>query len=183
MDNVNARPLRRGAVIGITLALFGMQLAAQRADPVLGTWVLNAAKSTFSPGPAPKSESRTYVMADQETKVTFKAVSEPRTYRLVRQEIKVTSEVVDGDGKPTTVEGTFAYDGQDRPITGDPDADMLSVKRIDAFTAEFTKKKAGRVVVTGTRSISRDGTVMTITARGTNARGQTMNNVLVFEKH
>src|SRR5688500_3764428 len=104
MKNVNTtHPLRRDTVLAIAVALFGIQLAAQRADPVLGTWVLNPAKSTFSPGPAPKSESRTYVMADQETKVTFKGVSEPHTYRLVRQEIKVTAEGVDGDGKPTMV--------------------------------------------------------------------------------
>jgi len=39
-----------------------------------------------------------------------------------------------------------------------------------------------RVVITGTRTISRDGKVMTITNKGTNAKGQTVNDVLVFEK-
>ena len=174
--------LRRVVVLGIAFTLFGIHPAAQRAEPVLGTWVLNVAKSTFSPGPAPKSESHTYVMADQETKVTFKGVSEPRTYRLVRQEIKVTSERVDADGKPTTAEWTVAYDGQDRPITGDPDADTLSLKRIDAFTTAFSQKKDDKVVITGTRAISKDGTVMTITTKGINARGQPIHNVLVFEK-
>jgi len=59
---------------------------------------------------------------------------------------------------------------------------MFSLKRIDAFTAEFTKKKAGRVVITGTRAISQDGTVMTITTKGTNAKGQTIYDVMVFDK-
>src|SRR5688500_6016640 len=128
---------RRGVVLGITITLFAIHLAAQQADPVLGTWVLNVAKSTFITGPAPKSESRNYVMADQETKITFKGVSEPRTYRLVRQEIKATAQGVDSDGKPTTREWTAAYDGQDRPLTGDPDADTVSLRRIDALTTEF----------------------------------------------
>ena len=105
-----------------------------------------------------------------------------RTYVVAGQEIKVTAKGVDGDGKPTARELTLAYDGKDRAMTGDPDADLLSLKRIDAFTTEFTEKKAGKVVITGTRTISRDGTVMTITAKGTNAKGQTINNVMVFEK-
>jgi len=44
------------------------------------------------------------------------------------------------------------------------------------------KRRAGKVVLTGTRSISRDGKVMTITTKGTNARGQTVSDVEVFEK-
>ena len=37
-------------------------------------------------------------------------------------------------------------------------------------------------MITGTQAISKDGTVMTITTRGINAKGQTINNVLVFDK-
>jgi len=169
-------------VLGITIALFGIHLAAQAADPIIGTWVLNVAKSRFSPGPAPTSESRTYVMEGQETRATFKGVSEPRRYVTVRQEIKATSESVDGDGKSTTGEWTVVYDGKDRPMTGNPDADMLSLKRIDAFTTEFTQKKASRVVIIGTVAISTDGRVMTVTTKGINAKGQTIDDVLVFEK-
>jgi hypothetical protein len=157
------RTVTRGIALGVVaFALSAIQLVAQGADPIVGTWELNVAKSTYKPGPAPKSETRTYVMAGQE--------------------IKATSTGVDGTGKPTTGEWTVNYDGKDRPMTGDPDADSLSLKRVDAFTTEFTEKKAGKVVITGTRAISRDGKVMTITTTGTNAKGQAINNVLVFEK-
>ena len=37
-------------------------------------------------------------------------------------------------------------------------------------------------MITGTRSISKDGKVLTITTKGTNARGQTINSVEVYEK-
>ena len=155
-----------GVVVAIAIAsttLIGQSAKpAQSADPVVGTWVLNVAKSKFSPGPALKSESRTYTM--------------------VGQEIKATSKGVGGDGKPTTGEWTIVYDGKDRPQTGNPDADTLSLKRVDAFTTEFTQKKAGKVVITGTRTISRDGKVMTITTKGTNAKGQAINEVEIFEK-
>jgi hypothetical protein len=146
----------------LVCALGGIELVAQSTDPVVGTWELNVAKSKFSPGPAPKSETRTYAVACQE--------------------IKAASKGVDGTGKPVTGEWTVVYDGKDRPMTGNPDADMLSVKQTDAYTTEFTQKRAGKVVMTGTRAISRDGKVMTITTKGTNAKGQTVNDVEVFEK-
>ena len=154
--------LRTAALGVVVLALSGIQLAAQATDPVVGTWELNVAKSMYSPGPAPRSETRTYVAAGQD--------------------VRASSKGVDSTGKPTAAEWTVNYNGRDRPETGNPDADMLSLKRIDAFNTEFTEKRAGKVVITGTRSISRDGKVMTITTKGTNARGQTINNVEVFEK-
>ena len=174
--------LRRTAVLGAIIALCGTSPAAQDPDPIIGTWVLNVAASRFSPGPAPQSESCTYVLEGLETKLTSKAVSEPTTFRTVRQEIKATASGVDGDGKPTTREWTIVYDGKDRPITGDPDADMLALKRLDAFTAAFTKKRAGKAVLTGTWAISKDGKVMTIATQGVNAKGQTIDDVLVFDK-
>ncbi len=154
--------LLRATALGAVLALLGIELAAQSTDPIVGTWELNVAKSKYSPGPAPKSETRTYVMAGQD--------------------IKATSKGVDATGKPTASEWTVNYDGKDRPLTGSPDADALSLKRVDAFTTEFTQTRGGKVVITGTRIISRDGKVMTITTRGTNAQGQAINDVEVFEK-
>ena len=153
----------RAAALGLVLlALSGVKVTAQGTDPVVGTWELNVAKSKYSPGPAPKSEMRTYA--------------------VVGQEIKATAKGVDGAGKPIAAAWTVNYDGKDRQLTGSPDADALSLKRIDAFTSEFTQMRAGKVVMTGTRSISRDGKVMTITTKGTNAQGQAVNDVEVFEK-
>ena len=159
---MQTRTLGCAVVIGVFVALFGIHSVAQSTDPTIGTWVLNVAKSKFSPGPAPKSESRTYVMAGKE--------------------IKATSTGVGADGKPTGGEWMIVNDGRDTPMTGNPDADVLSLKQTDAFSAEFTLKKAGKVVITGTRTVSRDGRVMTITNKGTNAKGQPINDVLVFEK-
>jgi len=150
-------------VLGIALVgLAAPQAAGQATDPLIGTWELNVAKSKFDPGPGPKNETRTYVMAGQD--------------------IKATSKGVDASGKPSAGEWTINYDGQDRPLTGNPDADTLSLKRVDDHTVAFTQKKAGKVVITGTRTISADGKVMTITTKGTNSKGQPINNMLVFDK-
>ena len=156
------RLLRATALVMIVIAAAAVELAAQGADPLVGKWQLNVAKSKYTPGPAPKSETRTYVVAGQDIKASLKGV--------------------DGTGKPTAGSWTVNYDGKDRPQTGNPNADTLSLKRVNASSAEFTQKRAAKVVITGTRTISPDGKVMTITSKGTDARGQTINDEEVFEK-
>ena len=157
------RTLLTTIALGTVLAASGVvHVAAQTADPIVGTWELNLAKSKYNPGPAPKNETRTYV--------------------VVGQDIKATSKSVGADGKPTTSQWTVNYDGKDRPATGSPDLDALSLKRIDALTTAFTQKRAGKVVSTGTRVISKDGKLMTIATKGTNAKGQAFNDVEVYDK-
>ena len=151
------------AVLGLGLgdAVGVVPVLAQASDPLAGTWELNVAKSKFSPGPSPKSQTRIYETSGQTVKYTGKGV--------------------DGEGKPSLIQWTASYDGKEYPITGDPGADAISFKRIDASRIDFTQKKAGKVVGTGTRSTT-DGKVMTVTYSGTNAKGQAFNNVMVFEK-
>jgi hypothetical protein len=156
------RTLTRFTMLGMFLVLFGFQPRAQSNDPVVGTWVLNVAKSKFNPGPAPKSETRTYAVAGNE--------------------IKATSTGVDADGKATSAAWTVVYDDKERPVTGDPDVDTLMLKRVDANTTTFTEKKAGKVVVTGTRAVSKDGKTLTITTKGTNAKGQKVDTVTVYDR-
>jgi hypothetical protein len=44
------------------------------------------------------------------------------------------------------------------------------------------RKKAGKVVLTSTNVLSKDGRTMTITTKGHDAAGQTINNVRVYDK-
>jgi len=135
---------------------------AQTNDPILGTWELNAAKSSFKLNPPAKSETRTFTLVGQET--------------------KVTSTTVTMDGKTEKSAWTLVYDGKDRPITGSDVADALSVTRTDLYHATAVNKKNGKVVRTVTRVISPDGKTMTFTTTGTNVRGESVTEVLVFEK-
>jgi hypothetical protein len=145
-------------VVGM-LAL-GMSLWA--ADPAIGTWKLDAAKSKYTPGPAPKSATITY----EET----------------ADGIKRTGESVDAEGKATSFSYTAKYDGKEYPVTGSDLYDMISIKRINEHTYEGTLKKAGQVVSTAHRVVSKDGKVMTVTMTGTNAKGQKTKNIAVYEK-
>src|SRR5262249_13156259 len=131
-------------------------------DTIIGTWKLNLAKSKFSPGPPPKSQTL--------------------TYEAVGQGIKITVKITDAEGKPIDIHTTANYDGKDYPVAGDPNVDMFACKRIDAHTVEFTRKKVGKVVVTGTTVVSKDGKTMTLTAKGANAKGEKTISTLVFEK-
>ncbi len=95
---------------------------------------------------------------------------------------KATTEFVNPDGTRTTVQYTANFDGKDYPLTGSQVADSVSLKRIDARTTDRTDKKGGKVAQTLRRVVSQDGKTMTVTVKGTNAQGQKVNNVVVFDK-
>jgi hypothetical protein len=148
--------------LGVVLAVGSVRVSAQSSDARVGTWKLNVAKSKYSPGPAPKSLT---------VKVEASGQGE-----------KVTTEGVNATGTPTMTQYTANFDGKDYPLTGSQNADKVSLKRIDARTTERTDKKGDTVVRTLTRVVSQDGKTMTVTEKGTNAQGQAMDNVVVWEK-
>lgn len=150
------KTLLAGAVLAIGS---GTALAA---DAVVGTWKLNLAKSTFSPGPAPKSQSRTYVESAQGMTVTVKTTA--------------------ADGKESTTTIVFKDDGKSYPASGNPDFDAISAKRVDALTLNSTQTKAGATVGTALRSVSKDGKTLTFTQKGTHADGGKFEDVSVYDK-
>jgi hypothetical protein len=73
--------------------------------------------------------------------------------------------------------------GKDLPVTGNnPNADTYVVKRINANTLEAQYKLAGKPTLTQTAVVSADGKTLTVTGKGTDAKGQTVNNVVVYDK-
>jgi hypothetical protein len=149
--------------LGVVAVAAVVGASAQGAGARIGTWHLNVAKSTYSPGPAPKSQV-----------LKIEAAGEGE---------KVTSEIVSAAGAKTVSMYTANYDGKPYPITGSPTADMVTLKRIDANTSERTDSKGGKVVTTYQRVVAKDGKTMTVTVKGTDAQGQAVSNVIVFEKH
>ena len=158
----------RTRLAGLLLALVtvGMTLAAAD-DPFIskwvGTWTLNVAKSTFSPGPAPKSAL-----------LKFEASGDG---------LKQSNNNVDAQGNPISYTATYNFDGKEVPVTGDPARDTTSWTRTDASTLMGTNRKAGKITTTQTRAISADGKTFTLTTTGTNPQGQQVMNVELFEKH
>jgi len=149
-------------VTSMLLVAFGLNLAAAAPDQHSGTWKLNPAKSSYSPGPAPKSNTVT-INSDADN-------------------IKLSSDGIDATGNPTHVEYTAKYDGKDYPITGVPNVDTVALERPDANTIRSTMKKGDLVVMTVTSVISKDGKTRTSTFKGKNAAGVDVNNVVVYDK-
>ena len=114
------------------------------------------------PGPAPKSETRVYaVKGDQVT---------------------LTTNITNPDGKGITTHSTYAYDGKDYAVTGSADYDTQAVKLVDRGSVTAELKKAGKVVQTVSRRVSPDGKTLTMSFKGTNAKGQTVDSVEVYDK-
>jgi hypothetical protein len=151
-------------LVTVALACGGsaVALAAEAASLLTGTWNLNLAKSRFDPGPPPKSDSRTYVDS--------------------AQGVTVTVNIVTASGSTIAEHSSYAYDGKDYPITGNPREDALSLKRVNERTTIITQKLSGNVVGTETRVISADGRVMTISSKGTDAKGAPFERVAVYDK-
>jgi hypothetical protein len=154
----------RAILVGTVLAVGGgaAASAASAPDSSTGTWALNLAKSKFSPGPAPTSVTRTYAQSAQGTALTVNGVA--------------------ADGSSISWQATFKYDGKDYPITGSPNYDTLSSKRVNGSTVKSTQKKAGKVVGTTTRTISAHGKVLTLSSKGIDAKGISHDDVAVYDK-
>jgi len=103
-------------------------------------------------------------------------------YSPAGDNVKVTLDGVDGEGKPTHAEWTGKFDGKDYPLTGDPNADTRSYKKIDDRTTELTNKKAGKVTTTAKIVISADGKTRTVTISGTDAKGNKVEATAIYDK-
>jgi hypothetical protein len=150
------------------------------ADPQMGTWKLNEAKSKFAPG------------TGKNTMVVYKAAT--------GGQVKITADGVDEHGISRHSEWTGKFDGKDYPVTGDPNSDMRSYRKLDDRNMEFTAKKHGKTTVTGRIEVSPDGKSRIVTTSGrtglgtaasravqrgdflAEAKGQKYNNTAVFEK-
>jgi hypothetical protein len=139
-------------------------VAGAQDEPRVGTWELNLAKSSFSPGPPPRKETLTFQPAG------------PQWMALLQG--------IDASGKPINPDMNnlaITFDGRDH-ATSTIDYDTTAWKRIDANRYDVIRKKAGKVVLTSINVVSKDGRTMTITTNGVNAAGQAINNVRVYEK-
>jgi hypothetical protein len=135
---------------------------AQAPDPFVGTWKVDLAKSTYKPGPAPKSLT-----------VTIEAAGKG---------IKVAAEGVAGDGTPIKLGYTTMRDGKDVPVTGSPMYDTAALTQTSPTEANIDYKKGGKLAMNAKAVAAKDGKTMNVTYTGTDAKGQAFTNVVVYTK-
>jgi hypothetical protein len=159
---IQAKQSVTGVFIGIAVLVVATAAGAQSKDPVVGTWKLDVAKSSYKPGPAPKSVT---VMVEPAGKG-----------------IKVSVDAVNADGAPMKWGFTTQRDGKEVPVTGNPMYDTATTTQASPTTGTTEYRKGGKVVATSQLAVSADGKTMTLTSSGTDAKGQAINNVAVYTK-
>lgn len=147
--------------VGTNPVLTAQSRPTQAPDQLLGTWQLDVAKSRYRPGPAPTSETRTYVRSGENVVgVILRAFP---------------------DGRRERIEYTADFD-REYPVTGTADYDHVVLKRIDRYTSEAVLSHAGRVFGTARRVIAADGKSMTITFRRDSETGVSVLNSAYYER-
>jgi len=162
---MSAASRRLPVFVLLTLVAASPHLSSQSApargeQALLGVWQLDLARSTYFPGPAPRSETRTYTADPQGVLGVIK-----RVY---------------ADGHADTIEYRADFD-REQIVTGTPAYDAITLKKIDDFTAESTLSHAGMVYGTARRTIAPDGGTLTITFQRKTSE-DTIRNVAVYNR-
>ena len=132
------------------------------ANPWLGTWKLNVAKSKFDPGPAPKSRIQTIV--------------------AVGDQFRTTTESVAADGQASKSVWTGKWDGKPYPVEASTPGYAAAVKQVAPDIYESTLTLNGKPTVTVRSTLSQNGRIINVVVNGVNAKGEKVHNVTVWEK-
>src|SRR5438876_9880899 len=135
--------------------------ACFEANPHMGTWKLNEAKSKLVPG---MGKNTTVTYAEQKDK------------------IKITVEGVDKDGKPTQSVWVGKFDGKAYPVKGNLPYNSVAYKVVNDRTNDITTMKDGKSVWTGKITVAADGKSRAVTINGTDADGKKFKGKAVYDK-
>ena len=154
------------AALAVTLTisapLDALQLRTTAEPPpqLLGTWRLNVAKSKYSPGPALRSETRVYTRQPDGVKGVVSRVH--------------------ADGRTEKFE-YMANFGKDIMVTGIPEYDAVTLRKVDDLTSDAVLSHAGTVYGVARRTIAADGKTMTITF-DRKSSDTPVHNVALYDK-
>jgi hypothetical protein len=145
-------------IVALSVIATGVCFAA---NPHLGTWKLNQAKSKFAPG------------MGRNTTVT---------YTEQKDKIKVTVDGVDKDGKATHGVWVGKFDGKAYPAKGNLPYNSVAYTVVNDRTNDITAMKDGKTVWSGRITVAADGKSRTATINGTDEKGKKFTNKAVYDK-
>ena len=160
--------MTRRTAFKLTAMTLGLAAAAlpqasfAQSDPQAGLWQLNLSKTKYISGMPPKSLTA-YVQGEGQNR-------------------KLTEVGISADGSPAVFVFTYIYDGMPHPVTGTSLFDAVSFTRVDDYTDNYILMKDGKAVETGTEVVSQGGKTWTVTYTRTNANGQKLNGIQVFDR-
>jgi hypothetical protein len=140
---------------------FTAAAACFAANPHMGTWKLNEAKSKLIPG---MGKNMTVIYSEQKDKM------------------KVTVDGVGKDGKPTHSVWVGKADGKAYPVKRNLPYNSVAYKVVNDRTYDLTAMKDGKMLWTGKSTISADGKSRTVTLNGIDADGKKFSGKAVYDK-
>jgi hypothetical protein len=151
-------------------AVFGLAGSLWAADPIIGTWKLNIAKSKFGPGVQATMKEQTNTL---------------RELTVDQCELAITG--IGTNGSPYSMKLTFPMQGGGPAVvTAQPPAIAEGVSVVVTFVEPgnwyFTDLKNGKQVAVAHVVVSKDGKSALETNRSTDATGKTTEQLLVYDK-
>jgi hypothetical protein len=151
----------RIAVVAVALWFAGAA-ACFAANPHMGTWKLNEAKSKLAPD---LGKNITVVYAEMKD-----------------DKMKVTVDGVDKNGKSTHSVWVGKADGKVYKSKGNLPWDGAVYKVVNDRTYDLTGMKNGKMLWTGKSTVSMDGKSRTVTFNGTGADGKKIKAKAVYDR-
>jgi hypothetical protein len=126
-----------------------------------GIWKLDPARSTYSRGPAAKSNTTVLTVTDGG--------------------LLIVTDALRVDGVRSHTEVLAKFDGRDIPVKGSLPPITRAFKWLGNDAYEWVTQVNGKVTTTTRVQLSPDGRTQTLTTTGTDVQGVPVHNVTLFE--
>lgn len=146
----------------LMLVLLGFAATLCAADPFVGTWKMNPTKTKYKVGTAPKEQTVTITEAGSDLNVIVAGTAADGSKISV-------SYIVPSAGGAGKILVSSSYDG-------------ISGKRIGPNEREVSYMKGGKAVYTTHSKVSTDGNSLSVSSKGVNPFGQTVNANVAYDK-
>jgi hypothetical protein len=147
--------------VKLVFLFLAVAVALVAADPFVGTWKVNPAKSKFKTGTAPKEQTVTISEFGGDLDIAVKGTA--------------------ADGTPMSTHYTVPSAGGGGKVVESP-YEAVSGKRMNANERETSYSKGGKVVYTTHAKLAKDGKTLTVHSTGTNPAGQTVDGTVTYDK-
>jgi len=149
----------------LVLAVFGLVCSLWAADPSIGTWKLNIAKSKLVPCAQGLPKEETIVIRE-----------------LGKDEFELTLTGIEGNGAKTSFKITWPQRGGVATDSNATKGDSSVVTMIGPGEWYDTAMQNGKQNQFVHSSISKDGKTMNVRVKATDAQGKTTEQLAIYEK-
>jgi hypothetical protein len=152
------------SLIVLTALVLVLPLAAhaqRHSAPLLGTWAVDAAKSKYDPGPAPKSSAAsTWTFAQTPDGIQLSITANGQTHLV----------------------STFKLDGKPYPMHGGSGIDAHALTPASRLETKSNLMRGGQIAGHATLVVSSNLKTLTIDETYTTPAGPSVHDVIVFDR-